>query len=161
MLVAVKLYGPVRYQWYWLALGVGLLVLVVAWYCYVFWATRTRRPRARPRDLARTRSRYHEQIADVGRHAHLGTMSVRVAHQRLSELVRDYVTEISPVTETSPVAVRSMTLHELRTADSVNPAMRPVTDAIDAFYPSEFGVDSRDDPASAVALAHHVVDNVP
>ncbi|PZS13557.1 MAG: hypothetical protein DLM57_16535 [Pseudonocardiales bacterium] len=159
MLAAVELYGPVRYRWYWLPLGIGLLVLVAAWYGYVFWTTRTdrtARPRAaRPRDLAATRSRYHEWIADVGRHAHSGTMSVRVAHQRLSELVRGYVAE------TSSVPAASMTLRELHAAETASPQMRPVTTAIGVFYPSEFDYDSRGDPAAAVAIAHQVVETLP
>jgi hypothetical protein len=152
---AAELYGPVRYQSYWLPAGVGLLVIVAAWYCYVFWATRTVRPRTGRRDLAATRARYHERIADVGQQSQLGAMSVRVAHQRLSELVRGYVAE------TGSIDARSMTLRDLRAADPEQPEIRRVTDAIGAFYPPEFEVESRGDPAAAVAIAHQVVESLP
>lgn len=155
MLAAPELYRPVRYQGYWLPLGIALLVLVAAWYGWVFWTTRTRRPRARPRDLAGIRSRYHERIAEVGRQSRLGAMPPRTAHQRLSELVRGFVSEASPV------PARSMTLRELHAAGAAHPEMHPVAEAVGAFYPPEFDVDSGDDPAGAVVIAHQVVDRVP
>jgi hypothetical protein len=152
---AVELYGPVRYHWYWLPVGIGLLVVVAAWYGYVFWTTRAARPGTPRRNLAATRASYHERIADVGRQSQLGAMSVRVAHQRLSELVRGYVAE------TSSVAARSMTLRDLRVVDPEQPEIGRVADAIGAFYPPEFEVESRGDPAAAVAIAHQVVESLP
>lgn len=136
---------PVGYSGWWVALGVALLVLVLAWYAWVFWHTRAPRPRPAARDLDDVRRRYLAQIDEVGTLVARGELWARAAHQRLSSIVRAFVSETG-----QPVS--AATLSELTRR---GPA--PLADLVRGYYPSEFAPGAASDPTAAAAAARQLV----
>lgn len=121
--------GPVSYfdRWFWLALLGVLLVLV--YFAVVLWLTRRRpeptaTPPAPPEDA---RGRHLAEIDRIEAEARDGVLTLREAHQGLSETVRSYVDLVTHL------PARTMSLADFRKS-----APGPLADTIALMYPPEF-----------------------
>lgn len=131
-----QFYGPESYGAQWLLLGALALLLAAALCGGVFWLFRRRQvinastiPMA-PETLAALRNRYLKAVGQVQHGFHRGELSERAAHQQLSGIVRDYAEKVYGVPATK------MTLEELR-----HRRIRALPEAIEQYYPAEFGVE--------------------
>jgi hypothetical protein len=146
-------FPPVGYAWFWPAAGVLLLLLAGAWLGFVFWWTRKLRiapgeapTPLPPRRLPPVRSKYSALIDEIAHRHRRGDIDAREANQRLSAAVRGFTREVTGV------ASDRMTLSELQAI-----GFPPVVDAVEFFYPVEFGLQSAREVEHSVSLAHQVV----
>lgn len=136
MLVAASVprefHGPMDYQDRWIWLALLALLLVGAYFLLVVRLTRTPPPPPpEPLSLADVRARHLARLDDLDAAVHAGQVGVRDGHQQLSEVVRSYVEEITPL------PARTMALADLRQR-----APRPLADLIETIYPPEFAPDA-------------------
>lgn len=141
-LAATELTGPTSYAPWLTWLAAVLPALVVLYYLGVtLWARRPTRPRPGS-SLAEARrthlSRLDEVEAAVGR----SELSLRGAHQAISEIVRAFVTAAGPLD------ARPLTLEQLRV---VGPA--GLVDVVTLVYPPEFAPPAQGEPAERLAPA--------
>ncbi|WP_285724415.1 hypothetical protein [Psychromicrobium xiongbiense] len=130
-------YPPLDYGPLWIAVAVLAVVLALAGYFWVFYSTRKLRPAPAggsssplpPRKLPGLRERYLARIAEVYSAYQRGGLPARQAHQELSSAVRGFAQELTGL------RTDRMTLAELRAA-----GLPVVGDAVEVFYPGEFGV---------------------
>lgn len=125
--------GPVAYDDRWLWIAIALAALVVAYYALTWRLTRAPRPEivAAPTvDVGSARALALARVDDVERAVREGGLSARAGHQRLSEVVRAYVEQVSAL------PARSMALADFRAI-----APPALTGAIELMYPPEFGPD--------------------
>ncbi|AJT41111.1 hypothetical protein [Psychromicrobium lacuslunae] len=143
-------FPPLDYAALWLVLGIVLLVLIAAWYFSAFYTTRERPEVGSiplpPRKLLSLRQRYLSQIDHVAAQHHAGQLSARNAHQKLSILVRAFAQELTGV------KTERMTLSELRAA-----GLPVVGNAVELFYPAEFGVQDAQSLGHSVDIARELV----
>jgi len=144
-------FPPTQFSPIWAILGVLLIVAVVAWFAIVPALTR---PKPQPFHLAPAfgppgvplRARY-EHLIDGVEVAYLrGELSVRQSHQQLSAIVRGFAHE------SSGYPASAMTLTELRELN-----LPGLTEAVERFYPAEFGIASAGSVAESAAQARAVV----
>lgn len=143
-----EFHGPVAYfdRWLWLTL-LGLLA-VMLYYAAVLWLTRhgaaEKESREQP-EGSDPRSVHLGAIDRIEQAVRKGEISLRDAHQQLSEVVRGYVALVTPL------PARTMSLADFRAA-----APGELTTAIELMYPPEFAPD--DDSGAherwGVALHH-------
>lgn len=130
--VPKEFHGPIDYadRWIWLALIA--LSLVGLYYAAVLLLTRARptTPSPAPPPPPDLRARHLARIDDIAGAVQRGELSARDGHQQLSEVVRSYVEEITPL------PARRMTLADLRLRGP-----RPLTEMIAEMYPPEFAPD--------------------
>lgn len=141
-LAAGELTGPTSYAPWLTWLAVLLPALVVLYYVGVTWWAR-RPARSRPASsLAEARrahlSRLDEVEAAVGR----AELSLRGAHQAISEIVRAFVTTVGPLD------ARPLTLEQLQV---VGP--QGLVDVVALVYPPEFAPPAQGEPAERLAPA--------
>lgn len=148
-------YPPVTYSPMWVLLAVGIIALVVLVFVLVPLLTRRRRRPAPPEldtswmdTLApgTVNDKYLALIDDVERASARGELEPRLAHQRLSMLVRFYAYE------STGVRAPQMTLADLRENQ-----LGPLTEAVDALYPGAFSGRDRSSVPEAARLAREVV----
>ncbi|NYE94468.1 hypothetical protein FHU41_000689 [Psychromicrobium silvestre] len=143
-------FPPLDYAMLWLVLGIALLALVAAWYFSVFYATRKRLPVGEipmpPRKLLSLRARYLAQIDQIAAQHQAGQLSARAAHQKLSVAVRGFAQELTGV------KTGRMTLAEVRSA-----GLPLVGDAVEVFYPAEFGVQDAQSLGHSADIARQLV----
>ncbi len=151
-----ELAEPTAYDDAWLRWGLLGLLGVVAYYAAVLWLTRERvehEPRPKPVKAATARARALERIDAVEAAVRSGKVGARAAHQRLSAVVRSYVSQVSDV------PASRMTLRQLR----ARKAPAPLVKAIAVMYPPEFAPDTdgstlaADRVDEAIRLAREVV----
>ena len=151
MLAAAELpaefHGPVAYfdRWLWLAL-LGIVVVAV-YYVVVLLLTRAQRSEPepwRPPEQVDPRSSHLGEIDALERAARAGTISLREAHQQLSEVVRGYVAEITPL------PARTMSLADFKAA-----APGELAQTIELMYPPEFAPDDVNQAAERFDIALH------
>ena len=92
------------------------------------------------------RGRALSRIDAIQAAQHRGQITVRTAHHDLSEVVREYVTDVSGVPATT------MTVHDLREAN-----LSAVADAVDLTYPPAFDAPGEGDVDATVRVAREVV----
>ncbi|GAB2969292.1 hypothetical protein [Nocardioides montaniterrae] len=136
--------GPFDYSGRWVWLALGALALVALYYALALWFTRTPPPPPPPPVPLPpdTRSRHLARIDAIEASVREGRTSLREGHQQLSEVVRSYVEEITPLSATR------MTLADFRLR-----APRPLTQIIEVVYPPEFAPDGEAQPAERFAEA--------
>jgi hypothetical protein len=143
MLAAGDLQPPVGYDDRWPLVAAAALLAVVAYYALAWWLTRPRRPRRVRTSPDERRQHCLAALDRIERAAASGDVAPRGAHQRISRVVREFVSASSG----QPAA--TMTLTALRDR---GPA--PLAELVADLYPPEFGPD--DDEARrrlAVVLA--------
>ena len=151
MLVA-DIVPPMLFGALWPILGALAILLVVAWFILVPLLSRLfsrRKPKKvveRPRPAARGRAGSLSAIDVVEREALAGSITIREAHLRLSEIVRSFASE------NRPVDARTMTLTELREHD-----MTIVADAVAQFYPIAFQEEELTELGPAPQIAREAV----
>ncbi|WP_193609675.1 hypothetical protein [Nocardioides lijunqiniae] len=141
MLAAAEFTGPTSYSPWLTWLAILLPVLVVTWYAGVTWWSRSAsRPRATRAERHRREhlARLDRVEAEVGG----GDLSLREAHQEISEIVRSFAAAVGGVD------TRAMNLEQLR---SRGPA--PVADLVALVYPPEFSPGSQGHPADRLGPA--------
>jgi hypothetical protein len=141
MLAAAEFTGPTSYSAWLTWLALLLPVVVVAWYVGVtWWARPSRLPRPTRFEVHRREhlARLDRVEADVA----TGDLSLRAAHQMISEIVRSFASAVDAVD------ARSMNLAQLR-------AHGPdaVVGVVAMVYPPEFAPGSQGDPADRLAPA--------
>lgn len=143
-------FPPLDYAALWWVLGVVLLLLILAWYFSAFYATRARAEVGSiplpPKKLLSMRAKYLAQIDQIAAQHREGQLSARHAHQRLSLVVRAFSQELTGV------KTERMTLAELRAA-----GLPVVGDAVEVFYPAEFGVQDADSLGHSADIARELV----
>jgi hypothetical protein len=149
MLVA-EIAPPMLYSPIWPILGVFGVLIVVAWFVLVpllsRLLTRPRKPKKLQHQAIRGRVATLSAIDEVERDTLAGTISVREAHLRLSELVRGFASE------GRAIDARTMTLTELRAY-----GMTIVADAVAQFYPIAFQEEELTDIGPAPQIAREAV----
>ncbi|WP_134739919.1 hypothetical protein [Nocardioides sp. 503] len=141
MLAAAEFTGPTSYSPWLTWLAILLPVLVVAWYAGVTWWARSP---GRPRETGSEAHR-REHLARLDRveaQVGAGDLSLRGAHQAISEIVRSFAAAVGAVD------TRPMNLEQLRQR---GPA--PVAEVVALVYPPEFSPGSQGDPADRLAQA--------
>lgn len=136
-----------------LAATVGLLL--AAWYGFVFWLT-LKKPQkslatlaaagAPVIDIAALKNRYLEQIAQVESAYQTRQIKPRMAHQKLSTILRQFAGEAGQS------GVQSYTLAELKQT-----RFTQLVPAIESYYPPEFAALENGSVERAVTLARKVV----
>ena len=141
MLGAAEFTGPTSYSPWLTWLAVLPPVLVVAWYAGVTWWARTPgRPR---RGALEAQRRDHLARLDaVETEVAGGVLSLRAAHQAISEIVRSFAAVAGPVD------ARPMTLEQLRVHGHAG-----LVDVVALVYPPEFSPGSQGEPAERLAPA--------
>ena len=143
---------PMQYNVLWPILGGVAILVVIAWFVLVPLLSRVfsrRRPKKvveRPRAAARGRGGSLQAIDEVEREALAGSITVREAHLRLSEIVRSFASE------NRPVDARTMTLTELREHD-----MTIVATAVAQCYPIAFQEEELTELGPAPQIAREAV----
>ena len=143
---------PMLYGAIWPILGVLAVLLVVVWFVLVpllsrfFSRPRTEKAFELPRAAARGRAGSLSAIDEVEREALAGSITVREAHIRFSEIVRSFASE------NRPVDARTMTLTELRDNN-----MTIVADAVAQFYPIAFQEEELTELGPAPQIAREAV----
>jgi hypothetical protein len=144
VVAASELTDPVAYSRWWLVLAVLLPLVVVAWYAGVRRWVRTRSPLSQPphRGIEELRIDTHERLDRVEAAVARGDMTLRAAHQSISEIVRSFVADAGSVD------ARVMDLEQLRhsTADDV-------VDLIELVYPPAFAPGDEGQPQERLAPA--------
>lgn len=140
---------PVDYDHPWGWVAVALVAAVLAWHVVVWWVTRDRRAAGaagrragRPGSSAASRRRALAELAAIEADVTAGRTDQRAAHQRMSEVLRGFVAEVSGV------PARSMALADLRAA-----GLHDVAAVIAQMYPPEFAPDPGPDPGPAPGRA--------
>ena len=142
MLAAAELTGPTSYSPWLTWLAVLLPLLVLGWYAGVtWWARRPATPRETP-ILDDARRQHLARLDQVEADVDSAALSLRGAHQAISEIVRSFATE------TGPVDVRPLTLEQLRV---VGPS--GLVDVVALVYPPEFAPATQGEPAERLAPA--------
>lgn len=141
-----EFHGPVAYfdRWLWLTL-LGLLA-VVLYYAAVLWLTRRGASEQQLRQEPDTDPRgvHLGEIDRIEHAARRGEISLRDAHQQLSEVVRGYVALVTPL------PARTMSLADFRAA-----APGELTAAIELMYPPEFAPDHDSGARERLDVALH------
>jgi len=146
-----EFFPPTQFSPLWAILGVFLILAVVAWFIIVPVLTR---PKPAPFQFAPAyaplsvpaRARF-EHLIDGVEVAYLrGQLSVREAHQQLSAIVRGFAHE------SSGYPASAMTLTELRELN-----LPGLSEAVERFYPAEFGINESGSVAESAAQARAVV----
>jgi hypothetical protein len=139
-----ELTDPVAYSGWWLVLAVALPLLVVCWYVGITWWSRdVRLPSGSRRDaLTSVRREHLERLDRVEAAVAAGTLSLRSAHQSISDIVRSFVARAGDVD------ARTMALEQLRVATP-----GPVVDVIALVYPPAFQPGDQGRPAERLARA--------
>ncbi|MFA6299665.1 MAG: hypothetical protein WC642_10890 [Nocardioides sp.] len=141
MLGAAEFTGPTSYAAWLTWLAVLLPVLVVAWYAGVtWWARSPSRPHLH--DLETQRRDHLARLDRVEAEVAGGTLSLRAAHQAISEIVRSFAAAAGPVD------ARPMTLEQLRVHGHAG-----LVDVVALVYPPEFSPGAQGGPAERLAPA--------
>jgi hypothetical protein len=142
---------PVAYSRWWLPLAVALPVVVVVFYAGVTWRTRkVREPAGRPtRPLSAVRTEHLALLDRLENDVRAGRLTPREAHQRVSRIVRSFVTTVGPVD------ARTATLADLR-ADGADPDLPDLADLLGRLYPPSFAPEDEGRPGERLdgALRH-------
>ena len=141
MPAAAEFTGPTSYSPWLTWLAVLLPLLVLAWYVGVTWWAR---PRGRwsPRRLRTLRRDHLARLDRVEADVAAGDLSLRSAHQAISELVRSFAAQVGPLD------ARPLTLEQLRV---VGPS--GLVDVVALVYPPEFSPGAEGEPAERLAPA--------
>lgn len=125
-------HGPVDYSHRWAWFALLALALVAAYYVASVWLTRPRPapPPPPPPPAPDLRTQHLARIDAIDRAVRSGELPLREGHQRLSEVVREYVERVTSLPATT------MSLADLRLR-----APRPLVVIIEAVYPPEFAPD--------------------
>lgn len=141
MLGAAEFTGPTSYAAWLTWLAVLLPLLVVGWYAGVtWWARSPRRPGAV--GLEARRRAHLERLDRVEAAAAAGDLSLRAAHQAISEIVRSFAAAAGPVD------ARPMTLEQLRIHGHEG-----LVDVVALVYPPEFSPGDQGEPGDRLAPA--------
>jgi len=154
-------FPPERYAVVWPIVGALLVVAVVAWLGFVWWRTRPvsgAAPVLEPvpvvaarsaASLGRAKRESRAQIDRIVADVEAGRLDVRVGHQQVSRVVRDFVDQHAGTDSLT------MTLSDLGSAD---PRLGPVAEVIQRLYPGEFGPDPRLELRPVADAAKAVID---
>ncbi len=138
-------YPPERYAAIWPIVALLVLLAVAVWLGFVWWCTRpdrspTSRPLSRPGvagpDPARSKRASIARIDQLVAEVESGRLDVRTGHQRVSEVVRDFVDRRSGAG--AGAGALTMTLSDFGSGD---PRLVPVAAVVRRLYPGEFGPD--------------------
>ncbi|WP_309649636.1 hypothetical protein [Nocardioides sp.] len=141
-LATTELTGPTSYAPWLTWVALLLPTLVVLYYVGVtWWARRPARPRPTS-SLAQARSAHLARLDEVEASVDQAELSLRGAHQAISEIVRSFVTA------TGSLNARPLTLEQLRV---VGPA--GLVDVVALVYPSEFAPAAQGEPSERLAPA--------
>ncbi|GEP39339.1 hypothetical protein NPS01_30020 [Nocardioides psychrotolerans] len=141
-LAATGLTGPTSYSPWLTWLAVLLVVLVVLYYAGVTWWARRPGGRRGTPALAETRRRHLARLDEVEASVGRAELSLRGAHQAISEIVRSFATAAGPLD------ARPLTLEQLRL---VGPS--GLVDVVALVYPPEFSPAAQGEPAERLAPA--------
>lgn len=141
MLGAAEFTGPTSYSPWLTWLAVLMPVLLIAWYAGVTWWARS--PRRHSAVGPETRRREHlERLDRVEAEVAAGNLSLRAAHQAISEIVRSFAATVGEVD------TRPMTLEQLRVHGHAG-----LVDVVALVYPPEFAPGAQGEPAERLAPA--------
>lgn len=147
-----ELVPPIGYGDGWLVVAVLLVALVIATVLLVVLVRARRRAGAPhpipPGGLAGLKAEYHSRVTAIEAEFAAGGLSARVAHHRLSAVVRAFGRAVSGID--APV----MTLTELQSS-----SLPTVTVAVAEYYPASFESADRSEISPAVARARQVIDS--
>ena len=156
-------FAPVQYNGGWVLLGALILLAIVAFYVLVPLLTRPRRvplepttPWIPPETPDQMADRYLALIDVVESKYSRGEVNARVAHQRLSQLLRFFAWE------RSGVRAPQMTLAELRESNAQRDnnrdvSLRDLAWAVEGYYPASFGPQDYASVSEALRNARRVV----
>lgn len=141
MLAAAEFTGPTSYAPWLTWLAIGLPLLVVAWYAGVTWWARKPATPRRGR-LERQRREHLARLDRVEAEVAAGELSLRSAHQSISEIVRSFAAAVGPV-DTRPMALEQLRVH----------GHAGLVDVVALVYPPEFAPGAQGEPSERLAPA--------
>lgn len=148
-------YPPEQYAAFWTFVWIGCFVLIVLWLCFVFLVTRKRTVKTVASleakepilpDLPALKTKYLTLITEVEQLFAAHTITARVAHQKLSLLLRFFAYEAN-----------GTRAHVLTLSDLKQTRLTTLSEAIELYYPPEFEAVEKGSTAAAVAKAREVV----
>ncbi|MGB4758572.1 MAG: hypothetical protein WBP26_00785 [Candidatus Saccharimonadales bacterium] len=152
---ANELYPLEQYGLAWFLVGVLCLLLIAAWLGFVFWTTRKKPQKTvhtllpkepvKP-DINALKAKYLALIAEAEQEVNQHTITARVAHQKLSLLVRYFVFEANGF------RAHVMSLSDIKRID-----LPSVARVIEQYYPAEFAAIEQGNITQAIAKAKEVV----